>query len=186
MQSPGLEGHCRGRRSVSRTTIKVGSDIACRSQAEPCPPPRKHIPLMTINTVLANMSCPREGGKWKESSFLLSTMNVTTEALTRPLRSIPNLQQVGISSSFALSVRGHFTLCGEPLPAKPGTFSWSNVPPRVPRLPCGETLFFLLPSHTARPRRYTHINHLLLFSSVLSTRTSIRDDLMCPVDLTVD
>jgi hypothetical protein len=125
MQSPGLEGHCRGRRSVSRTTIKVGSDIACRSQAEPCPPPRKHIPLMTINTVLANMSCPREGGKWKESSFLLSTMNVTTEALTRPLRSIPNLQQVGISSSFALSVRGHFTLCGEPLPAKPGTFSWS-------------------------------------------------------------
>jgi hypothetical protein len=121
----GLEGHCRGRRSVSRTTIKVGSDIACRSQAEPCPPPRKHIPLMTINTVLANMSCPREGGKWKESSFLLSTMNVTTEALTRPLRSIPNLQQVGISSSFALSVRGHFTLCGEPLPAKPGTFSWS-------------------------------------------------------------
>jgi hypothetical protein len=116
---------CRGRRSVSHATCKVGSDIACRSQAEPPPPPRKHIPLMTIDTVLANMYCPREGGKWKESSFLLSTMNVTTEALTRPLRSIPSLQQIGTSSSFALSVRGHFTLCGKSLPAKPRTFSWS-------------------------------------------------------------
>jgi len=35
---------CRGRRSVPCPTPRVDSDIA-RRQAEPSPPPKKHIPL---------------------------------------------------------------------------------------------------------------------------------------------
>jgi hypothetical protein len=52
--------------------------------------------------------------------------------------------------------------------------------------PMGRRFFFLSPSHNSRPRRYRHINHLLLFSNSLPTRRSICDDLMCLVDPTVD
>jgi hypothetical protein len=48
-----------------------------------------------------------------------------------------------------------------------------------------ETLSLVSSSHL-RPRSYKHVNHLLLFSSSLSTRTSMRDDLMCSVDRAVD
>jgi hypothetical protein len=51
--------------------------------------------------------------------------------------------------------------------------------------PRPETLSFLDSSHL-RTRRYRHTNHLLLFSSSLSTRTSMRDALIGPLDLTVD
>jgi hypothetical protein len=40
--------------------------------------------------------------------------------------------------------------------------------------------------HTSLPRRYTHINHLLLFPNACFTGNSMRGDLMCPVDHTVD
>jgi hypothetical protein len=39
---------------------------------------------------------------------------------------------------------------------------------------------------TSRPHSHKHIHHLLLLSSSLSTRKSIRDDLMSPVDYTID
>jgi hypothetical protein len=62
----------------------------------------------------------------------------------------------------------------------------AGVPFCVLRLPYAETLFFLSPFHTSHPRRYKHIDYLLLFSSSLPTRGSMCDDLIGPVDLTVD
>jgi hypothetical protein len=43
---------------LSRATSKVGSDIACRSQAAPCPLPGKHRSLIIIHIVLAVMYFP--------------------------------------------------------------------------------------------------------------------------------
>jgi hypothetical protein len=51
--------------------------------------------------------------------------------------------------------------------------------------PHPETLSLLDLSHL-RLRNHKHVNHLLLFTSSLSTRASMRDDLMCSVDPTVD
>jgi hypothetical protein len=48
---------------LSPATSKVGSDITCRSQAEPSHPPRKHISLMTIDVILAVNCFPGERGK---------------------------------------------------------------------------------------------------------------------------
>jgi hypothetical protein len=50
--------------------------------------------------------------------------------------------------------------------------------------PRPEILALLDFSHL-RPRSYKHINHLLLFSSSLSTITSMRNNFMCSVDRTV-
>jgi hypothetical protein len=51
--------------------------------------------------------------------------------------------------------------------------------------PRPETLSLLESSHI-HLRSYKHINHLLLSSRSLSTRRSIRDDLMCSIDRTID
>jgi hypothetical protein len=51
--------------------------------------------------------------------------------------------------------------------------------------PRPETLSLFSSSHL-RPHSFEYINHLFLFSSSLSTRISMRDDLMCSVDRAVD
>ncbi|KAM0703871.1 hypothetical protein Q7P35_008876 [Cladosporium inversicolor] len=72
----------------------------------------------------------------------------------------------------------------------PQTSERANGKPRVTSVPGSrdcprpETLALLGFSHL-RPRSYKHINHLLLFSSSLTTIMSMRDNFMCSVDRTV-
>jgi hypothetical protein len=60
---------CRMRHSksgvgkLSPATSKVGSDITCRSQAEPSHPPTKHISLMTVDVILVVNCFAGERGK---------------------------------------------------------------------------------------------------------------------------